>query len=134
MIIITRFYMKNWLKYAHTCCLRPNIFTYENMNDRIYKKNYLFCWSENNWTFYFLIETTVCLTLSRPEHYLMTVNRIVHVNLERVHLCTYVSAIILRVLFCILQKKKWHPLQWMLCHSCFPAYISSVDIHSTHSF
>lgn len=54
----------------------------------------------------FVRNNIVYLALSRPEHYLMTVSRIVHVNLERVHLCTYVSAIFfLRVLFCLLQEK-----------------------------
>lgn len=41
----------------------------------------------------FVRNNIVYLALSRPEHYLMTVSRIVHVNLERVHLGTYVSAI-----------------------------------------
>lgn len=54
----------------------------------------------------FVRNNIVYLALSRPEHYLMTVSRIVHVNFERVHLCTYVSAIFfLRVLFCLLQEK-----------------------------
>lgn len=59
-----------------------------------------------------------CLTLSRPEHYLMTVCRTVHVNPERVHFCAYISAIILRVLFCILQKKLD-----ILCSDCFVIHV-----------
>lgn len=78
--------------------------------------------------FIFLSEITVYLALSTPEHYLMTVSRIVHVNLERVHLGTYVSAI-----FCLLQEKLD-----ILYSECFviPVFLHTLTLyrHLQHIF